>query len=235
MQNYNATYNMVRQSMAISIVFMGVNNVEEKHYARFLIYVIIATMFHSSAPVAFILIVGVHALTSSKILKNNKFYAAVAVCAAFGLLYLIRPVIYFAAANITLFEKYRHYTSSASGFSDTVATTATLLNIGILLVIVLYRNGAIKIFGRDNTNFYTYNLLFLIAYNFIVSFYTTRVVLYSRFINIIPMGMLFRCIKEKNMKIIMFFAVIGVMMFHWWFSFIYRGWDATWPYRSILD
>ena len=28
------------------------------------------------------------------------------------------------------------------------------------------------------------------------------------------------------MKIIMFFAVIGVMMFHWWFSFIYRGWEA---------
>lgn len=240
LMSYQRTYSGMRQHMAMSIIFMGLDNVEKGQYNKFILYVCLATMFHYSSVIAIILIMGMHLVTVSENFAKHTYIKFTLVSLAAILLVFARQIMYIIASFIPFLMKYTHYLSSNSSlYYISTQLSMVLIFIGELIMFMIYGKQASSIFAEgennnNNINFFKYNLLFLIIFQVAVHFFV-RVLRYSEFANIIALSALPKFVREKYLKIMVIFAVIAVVTAYCTRTYVIMNYSRTWPYRSILD
>ena len=208
---YFSTYAFLRQYIAASIIFLGIDKLEKQQYAKFSIYIIIATFFHSSAPIAFFLLMGVFMLSSDKYLKNQYlryFLIGIALIASV----LAGALIRWITLAFPVFEKYEGSVGNiALGASGSIR--ANLMYIVQLVMCFLYKKGSMRTFAKlgdeDIIKFYKANLYCLLLYVNFVGFASVRIIIYQRIVNIILLAALPSFVKEKHLK---FIIAVGVIL-----------------------
>jgi hypothetical protein len=113
---YFETYNVMRQWLAIAIIFFALRYLLEDQYLKFVCFLLIATTMHSSAIICMVFI-PIHMLIVHKVPLKYKVLIGVAI-----IVYLTFSDYFFGLLGVeSVFERYKHYyiggsTSISFGF-----------------------------------------------------------------------------------------------------------------------
>lgn len=228
---YNDSLNMVRQHMAMAILFAGMYALFSRKYKNYGIYVLIATAVHTIAILGFIFI-AIHWFVCKKNLEKKRrsvqlktiLLVAMAIMAVFGI-NLIASV--FVNSGL-LDSRYLLYFQSKSGSSHNIDT---LIYIVELIFLFLYnRSFEKKVFEFDYLKLNAIlNVIFLQLARFMA--YGHRISLYFGVINVFLIGQFPR--KEKNAKtrILIIGCMLVFFFLYWMFIYCIAGVSETYPYE----
>lgn len=229
--SYNESYNMMRQSMALSIIFMGLDNLEQKKYRNFLWYIIAAFMFHSSSIAVVLLVLITHMLVTHK-----SYFRDMILYGLLGMLLIIKPVALalISATNIVP-VRYLAYVESG-GDSVMVAGYAgfqVLFYCIEYIVMIVYAKGGKKLWGYYNYEYLRYNLLLVIMFYYVIRLFP-RLTAYNDWINYLLLSSLACFVKDKKTRFCIFLGLIVALSRRWVEFTIIREANECWPYKSIL-
>ncbi len=214
---YNVTYNLMRQFIAASIVLMGFNYIESRHYTKFMLYVFVAFLFHKSALLALPLLMGVYIVITSEAVQKNAWLKLLTFYGSAGLLFLVRNIFFMVIRSIPLLSKYSYYFESK--YSEVKITVVMLaIMLGEFLLMTFYSKGASRVLSgeganRNDAEFYRFNVLFCLVFQVAVRFFTERILLYSELINIMVLAALPRFVREKNLRFMIQVSVLFAVAF----------------------
>lgn len=232
---YNLSYNVMRQSMACGIVFMGISHLSERKYFRFSLYVLAAFFFHRSALVVFPLLIALHIVMTSQLVLNNSWLKLFIIGSTFVILIFARSLMSFILSNFLTLDKYSGYMSRLS--RNITSWSAIVIPSAELLALSIYSKQAKKVIvpvDGGGVNFFQFSLFFSIMYGVMVRLLTDRIFMYSNYMNLILIASFPKFIKEKYLKVIIIMVIIFSLVLQWWNYYINHGMHSTWPYQSIL-
>ena len=229
---YVNSFNTMRQSMAVSIIFMGINNLEEKKYWRFMSYIIVAFTFHYSTIAVVALILIPHMIIS----RQSAYFKYFILGALIICLILIRPIATLAInlnQSIGLVPvKYTSYLdiTQMHGKGDSFSITHLLVQLGTFLIFLFYPKGAEKRLDKCNVDFYKYNMVLDLILTHVVLLFS-RLMMYNQVINVISYAAMPYFVKDKYFKLFLIVMLIISLFYLLYSNFSLKGWY----YRSILD
>ncbi|MBQ7155066.1 MAG: EpsG family protein [Synergistaceae bacterium] len=228
---YYTTYNVMRQAIAASIIFMGIDSLEKKKYAKFMVYVVFAATFHSSAVIVVSYFVMFHMLLTW---KPRYTWAKTAMLAGiFLLLVAARPIIGIVTRSIPFLGTYSGYENN--NYSPFRNLGLNIMLFGELLACTLYYNGMKRVFADGEMyKLFTYNLAFQLVYTVFVRVFYIRVFYYLSFINVMLIAAVPFFIKEKTLRNLAFVSVFLVSAVFFYMVNAVKNSAGTWPYVSIL-
>lgn len=227
---YNDSLNLVRQFMALSILFAGIDNIEKSNYKNFVIYVILAAMFHKTALIALVLVVMHWYLKKCKGKKMN----AREVLFVFGMIIVITffSQIYSLLAKIGVIStKYFYYFEHESVSNNSLEKILYLLEI--CFVLINRKKLSVRI---PNFEFYlvnAYALLGTLQLSQII-YYGNRISIYFGIVNVFFLSQIYKIYTKKGNQRIVNFCVISICLFYWYYIYVYGGSSATIPYISMF-
>ena len=220
---YNRTFNIARQSLAIFIIFANLKCLFDKKYIKFLITVLIASLFHTSAILMAFLIV----IDKFKQRKKLKILLYMLLIVSFG---FFNQIIEFLVLKVGIFpQKYLFYQTEGGILNINYLDEA----LRIFLLLYLYWSGMFSKKYEYKDELITFACLDFIILQFgMISPFATRVSWYflCGYIISIPYITAQRKYHLKRDTVIL----IGVLFLYWAYSFIYLGLSDTYPYQSIL-
>lgn len=235
---YLRSYTIMRQSIAIGIILIGMIYLNEKRYFKGTIMFLVAILFHNSAILAFPIIPIMYIFNSETI--NMKKKVTICVLILFALLLLIisyENVIHLLTYNFGLIsEKYYNYTISTYS-SDIVISYSELLFRGVclflgLFLIVLSKNNK-KQLPKEFKIYYYFLILEMILY--FISFKLTigeRIGYYYRYIGMLyVIPQIAAAFKAKD-KIVINTLLISIMFVFWFWKYPIQKNCETYPYKS---
>ena len=102
---YCRTFNLIRQSMALAIVFWGIKKKKKKEFIKYFIVVLLASLFHPSAWIALLLYI-INILLNS---KNERIYSFIIVSSALFVV-LAFPILMKVLNSLNILpERYYNY------------------------------------------------------------------------------------------------------------------------------
>lgn len=227
MTQYHVSYNGIRQMVAVSIIFFSYKYVIDRKFTKYLLYVILAALFHKSA-IFMILLYFLCPTTDEMLLKtrNNIFYIGI----------LLTPIIVPAIAKLVplitsklgIYQKY----VSQKGQEN---FKFLLYVIPPLILIILYRS---KILKENYRYEFFIKLMFLqipLQYMGYYIAYFDRFSLYVSGAQIILFPFLINSLEIKDDKNILYLSLIFWYLFYYIIMFIILKSNEVYPYTSIFS
>lgn len=236
---YNMSYNILRQCIGASIVFMNLDQLEKKQYKKFAVTIFIAYSFHYSAAMLFVILLGMHWAVTSEALNRNFWIKSILLYGAIASMFLVRPML-FSLLRLNI-ESINRYADLINGdYEGAMGRTAVLIFLGEVIMTFLYRKKGELVFADNNgcmknMEFYRYNAIFIVAYSQVVRLMTGRTLIYSTTVNVLLLAAIPAFVKEKYLRFLVAAVLVTYYVLHWWYACIYLGLAGTWPYESILD
>lgn len=162
---WNQSFSAVRQSIAMAIIFMGLNYLEEKHYIKFSLHILVATLFHTSAWVTFTYFLGFHIFICSNTSKRYKLAKNVLLYGTLILMFVIKPIAFSLSSSIPGLNKYIALTER-----DIVTQRSmNFILYGEALIFLLFPKGGRKVFSKESRGGVCSNFIDILFYS-ILSF-----------------------------------------------------------------
>lgn len=221
-QIYFYSMNMIRQAIAIAIIFWGFNYLLKKEKNKYLICCLIASLFHISALCMCLL-----CFLENIELKNRT--KIILVLAAF----LVSPIFQFAVEEIAKTTKYAKYFNSVYD-QKSVGTIVTFLNIFLFVLDLIYSKRNVdnkKYIWLSNINFI--GILFLIFAGFLPL--SARLIRYISVFQVLFIPEIIASEKGRNSKFLLKFFIFNIYFCTMYYQIFYLGGDQVWPYMSIFD
>ena len=230
---HGPTYNFIRQSIAASIIFLGFNNLEERRYGRFLLYIIAGASFHTSAVIVVSYFIVFHIFTTCE--TSNTRIHHILLNLSLAAVIAVRPIMGFIIRLFPLFSAYQGF-ENAVGKSILEGSAIAGLELGELLIFTIYSKGMRRVFAKGNMyKFYRYNLWFQVIYRLFVRVFAYRILYFFDMVNIILLASLPSCIREKTLRILVsVFVFITAVMFYV-AVFVIKNGHRTFPYIAIIE
>lgn len=224
---FSHSLNVIRQYMAMAIVFAALADVQQKKYLRYTIVVFITMLIHTSALIAlgpmivFIMLkqnVLCRASKQRKITLTFLMLAALVVCV---------PALEVLMRLGFMGGKLDYYLNGEEAGFPIIVTAFLLVE---LFGVYVFR----KQFRR-NTQYADFYLMCSIAYIILQQLggfinYGKRIAAYFSFINILTIAALSGCVKKNDNKILVNTLVIGLALLYWWYMYVLRNSSETYPY-----
>ena len=231
---FGQSLNIMRQYMAMAIVFVAFADIQKRKYIRYGIAVAIATLIHTSAllsvlPLVFWFILKVRWSPLDKTPWIRWAVVLGLTLAALIFLPLLAKILMYIGI---LSDKYSFYFSK-----DSVepAILSSLFAIAGLSGIILFR----KVLRRRCRQFPFYALnsitFFLLMQFSWVMAYGKRLAAYQLLPNLLAVAMLERVHKTKYNKWIMRFLLLGAGLAYWAYAYVLRNASQTMPYRFFFS
>ncbi|KAF1298821.1 hypothetical protein BAU15_14150 [Enterococcus sp. JM4C] len=224
---FSNSLNILRQQIALSIIFVAWYYLNKSKTILPICLILLATLFHNTALI-FIL-----AILLRKV-KVNKLSLSVLFATIFIGYFAYAP---FLRIFIRIFPIYNSYLGSI--YMSGEIRMASVMNAVILLLILLL--GLIFKPDKDSEEF-SYQLwntwtiyimvsigLTVLSFNFNL---IARAAEYFSVFSIVYIPILFKSIKNKNLKILMSFSVIVFAIIFFFFIQVYKPeWNVIYPYK----
>ncbi|MCI9227922.1 MAG: EpsG family protein [Dorea sp.] len=221
---YAPSLNIIRQMMAVSVVFYGLRYITNKKLIKYLITILVATLFHTTA------IFGV--LFYFLRIKNDKNVkirqiGMIIVCLSFPIFF---GSIFELFTSLSLFRTYYGFFYSTDfGF---LHVTDIVFRLPIAIVIIVFRK---KLEARNEVNYF-FELLFLMEFvSLMLTSYNKwlyRLMYYCIPGEIVLVSQFPQCVPLRDKQIVR----IGVVFYYAAFFFLnnyVRGVDEIFPFVSI--
>ena len=232
----------MRQSMAEAIIFAGFYCLRREDYKKFMMYVLIASLFHYSALLAVVSIMCVYWFT---IKVNSSLHAGrgvswipyVIIIAMFFLQNLILSVV----ESMSFLPP--QYSLMFMQIGNTQEFRANIFqNIAVIIMLFVYGKNASRLFPAKQDEYYKINALLACAMYSTIGGYTIwRLLDYLDYINLYALASLHRLVKDKYLRAIFLAVTISVVVLYWYREYLLAksalGFPAhqTWPYHSIFS
>lgn len=221
-QAYFYSMNMIRQSIAISIIFYSIKYLKENKKNKYILMCLIASTIHISAILMVILVF------ADKIkLKNNvKMIIILFVI-------ILSPIIESLMTTFILTTKYAwYYDSEYSG--EKISTILVVLNIVVLMLDLFYSsknkdNNEYKLLS--NINFIS--IILLIVANTIPLL--NRLVRYFTIFHILFIPMIIESESNNKTKLLLKWFVFNLFFMTMYYQIYILGGEEVIPYISIFN
>ena len=226
---YLHTFDIIRQSIAMSIIFYTYTRLRERKYISSIILVIIAFMFHKSA----ILGIGIVFLYYVSVRNLRWFYGALVLLAVGAVSFSYRQIFVFLFKFLPFLpERYidSRYLSLEGGVDINVAKLIYII-IGLGVLLIAYYLHANEII--DNYTFLLYMMILAVARITVGSQaeFAYRAFLYPEYFSIMVVPQYEYLLKqEKGNFMIGEYLFYGFLLFYCVFFFMIRNVGETYPY-----
>lgn len=224
---YNRSLNMVRQTLALSVVLYAFHFIREKKLFKYLLFVYIASLFHSTA------IFAVIAYPLSRFIsgKNGALYKFFIL--GFSIMFLLgyQEIIMLLIKQQILPAKYIYYTNSEGVFVILIEFFRKF----VFLVLFFLFSKSLKRLNKENSIFIFYMALDFVLY--CISFkatYAQRISYYFGYFDIFLIPQLILCTNGKLSKRTMKMILIVGFVVYWFIYYCVLKYDQTYPYISIF-
>lgn len=232
---YGLTFNIMRQSCALAIMFWAIRYIHEKNWIKYFISIFLAFSFHSTALVAGILIFMIQLICK----KENKarIYTTflIIICSIFSLIYIkdLIPLLYkFGIINERI---YNYMFTFLNGTID-ISWGETVFQI-IFMIIAFLSLRKYKDKFELNYFFVVTMIINFVLFQFrILISYAHRFSFYFGYMNILLFPQCFESmnIKFKGINISKIVFVMLCLMF-FIYKFIILGNSQIYPYKFIFS
>lgn len=232
---YNQSFNLMRQYIAIAFLILGIVGYwKNENIKTYVIYQVIAILFHSSAIigiVVFLICKYLRVVESSKLNQDN-VKRRVITASLLGIVALIGFEIFGQVLNIFGLGRYLGYVSSGLTFMP----NQIIIRLPIILLCIITWNKT-DLF-KNNNWFGIEMLIYTLIFSQLAgsSTFGARIVVYFAFYQIFLIAELY----SKNHNLYVGFGniilgvnkilILGYLMFYWWYFFSFLQMDATVPY-----
>lgn len=235
MTYYLVSYNIIRQMIAVMIIFYGIRYIFEKKFWNFLICVVLAGMIHKTAYLMLILyffydenlefLHKIKLFTKPKISENTQ---SIIIYIVIGILpFLLIPLIPKVISILGIYQTY--------------LTKQTTLNLNFLLY-VLPMLTLILVFRKEILNENKQNEFFIRTIILQIPFqlmggmikYIDRFALYPAIMQTVLIPILIRNLGENKMHKLIKFSVIGWYLFYFVVMFVILNSNGVMPYQTIF-
>lgn len=231
---YNATFNLMRQSMALSVSLLAfVYLFLERKKSAYVLYVL-ALLLHVSAIIS-LLVLGVYYVMTNFHLTRKKISAiafVVVACFAIGVVFS-QQLIMFAIGSGLIDVKYAAYTSASGDglFGARLNKSCVAYDAVVLMVLyAAYRK------NKQDRKLYALVIIGLMSLLFeftgLVSYFLPRIALYPRMISMFSLPYVFLHMKRSNFKRRLLYQIPfeAFVVFYWIFTFVISNSGETYPY-----
>lgn len=227
MYHFNYGLNGIRQMIAISIVFYSLKYIYQRRPLKYIIFIIVATMFHNTAIICvmFYLIASKgYNVSYNKNIKKLIFYTIILlspILVSLGLKTLIR---------FPIFAQYEHYIIEGASFG-----IGLLIDIlPIIIPVFFYR----KQITRKDQLLEPFIDLMLLNIPFQLAGYLVnwggRLSLYTNiFYYLLPPILIHSLYKRNNKRILNMYYVVYFLL-HYFVKFIINNYAEAYPYNTIF-
>ena len=225
---YNHSLNIIRQYMAMSVIFLAVSDLLEHKYKRYIIAVIVAIMLHNSAFLGFLPLILYELLYPQGRLKTvplkNRLFLYVLIVAA---VFFVRPFTRLLINSGLLSRKFLYYVDT-EGFNN--YTTARILSIIELIAILTFLRSYRDY--EDKADFFLVSTFaFTILYQLASSLpYGKRIPAYFSFLNLVSLGLLAKCQKHAFNTRFIYGTSVVIALAYWCIMYAYLNVSRTIPY-----
>lgn len=232
LMHYNSTFNMMRQWIAMAILFYAYSFLKSKHYGKYLLCVCVAASFHKTAIVGvcvFALVMLLEFVKKKEIIIFNKLHInessilimifVFSVVALFGLKYII------SFMKIIGVDGFINYINGDVKFLP----NQIIVRLPIIFMLVL----SWKQLKQKNefASFYAAMILLDVMSSQLVSInmYAFRIGLYFSEYSIYSLPIMLNMFEGKKKQIIKVLLII-YMFVYWAYYFAFKGMHETIPY-----
>ena len=222
---YLDTFNAVRQYLAVSIIFISVKYLINKEFVKYMIIVLIASLFHYSA----IIMILVYPLFNIRL-------SFLKVICLIGLMFSMGGILF--SFIIDVMNKTRYGYLINSNFDAPAATTSSIIAISymsILVIIIYYYYYKCRktIFDR---RYFTLQIIIwmttLSSYFIPLSY---RLQYYFVPLEIIVIPYFVQKVSDKSIRAIMITSIVIMYLTITSIGIIYKGWYTCLPYNFYFN
>ena len=223
---FNRSLNIVRQSIAIPITFLAFKYIKEKNIVKYVITIIIATLFHSSAFVAGMSYFIYYMLKNEKHTKFKTYLIIIIACLAIANYGTILSYLIYNAKILPM--KYAIHIPTGE---ISIPLTESILKLMLILPILHCKKDLIKY--NDDNEF----LIFMLVIDFILlqagmlAPFVQRISFYFGYYYIYVIPQLYVFLNKKgysNINVIYIF----ILFIYWYVVFVRMNYGETYPYTS---
>lgn len=222
---YQMSFNLVRQTLAMSILLFSFEYIVKQKKLKWIICVIVAALFHLSA------LIFIPAFFINLVIIKDKYLAKSIIKIVLVFTLVILNIDY--VMKISILQNYRSYLLTANSINKDLGFFVRSLPF-IFIGVYLYITGGINV--EDNRISLAYTLYIVsVALKFTVYIggsYINRMALNYEIILVILVPMYLNKLRSRNNKFIEKMLLCYVVL-HWWFVFVYSGSQETIPYQWI--
>ena len=240
---YNITFNIIRQSVAISIFLYAMFMAEKKAYLKSVIILFFAVFFHISIIATFPIVFLMMVFNSSRYKSKEKFFFATIVALSLGMLMMnYERIMYFLVYILNLLpEKYYNYILPNAIGEIQLRSFILLLILRVIIysfaIIGTMCANKIKSYKEEHSDKnYIYILLLIIdLLVFLLKYKMTnidRLGFYYSLLGILNTYPKFYLVVKKNKfnKILLNIILFGILFVYWYVVFIHYNMNETYPY-----
>lgn len=222
-QSYFYSMNIVRQAIAMAIIFYAFKYIKENKKISYILFCIIATFIHSSAlfmiPLIFVI--------NMKLSNRKKIIAVI-------ILLVCEPIIGSLVKFVIDQTKYAWYYTSRYNTGETSLILIATNLIIFILNIFYYSKGKNKdkeFNILSNINFIGICIMILSASIPLIN----RLVRYFTIFQILLIPKIFEKEKNQKLRIILKCVILGLLFVTMYYQIIILGGEGVYPYKSIFD
>lgn len=218
--SYNQSFNMVRQALAAAILMLSIKPIVNKKPLKFIITVLISTMFHYTA----IIFLPIYWIVNSKI-KALGLWKKILTFIGVGLAVILAPTLLKIVTNYEAFEYFSHYDLNFQNFG----IGNIIIKLPVILIILL------NIRKLNSTNpisklVIVYFLSLLLEYIGYFAAHVSRIAIYYEMMQIFILAAIVKTQQNKYERL--FYSFLIFIYFLGWFTYqiIYLNNHETVPY-----
>ena len=220
------SFNLVRQALAVAIVFYSYRYLTEKNLKKFVFWVLIASLAHKTAlvflPLYFI------------VPKNKEKISKTQLIQVISIMIIMMIVLNFDTllqyiTNFSMFEKYTIYTNAVK-----TENKSLILKLFLLGIFLCFRKQLKAYEGKNNIYIVLFVIGVLLEFTGFFSAFVKRIAIYFTISDIYLITCLPKIFNKKDRNIILL-AIICYTIVFFTISFYIKEQSNVIPYRTIYE
>lgn len=227
---YNLSLNMMRQCIAMSIIFYSIHFIFEGKIKRYYLWVIIAIGFHTSSIIALTFFPFYTFVNLNFTIKYKKVINPMIIFLVIFCILLISPITRYLVSIGLIRENYVNYLSG-NVFGSEFNIKLVVLSIIELIVIILPPQYIKEKYSKYNYMLIMSTIGFVLSQLTFISRYIVRIGYYFLFIRMYLYATIPYLFDRKKNKLLFMFMIIIYFIFYWMYIYCYSRLNATFPYK----
>lgn len=231
---YCRTFNILRQSIALSILFYSIKYLYQNKNGKYLIAVIISSLFHYTAVFGIVILILKNICTSKS--KHKKLYLLFIFFMSIACVYFIKDVIAILySMGLVNARIYNYLFESINDEGINFFGIDFFVKLIFLIIIYFsYKKNAEK---EELSQF----LFFITIMDFVffqirnIILYADRIALYFNYfiLLLLPQSVHNKFLKNKE-RLIINVAIFIILIVYWIYKYVYTGSCEVYPYTSQI-
>lgn len=232
---FSHSLNIIRQYMAMAIIFAVLKDLEKKCYRRYIITVLVASMIHTTALIAlgaaliyWLLYEEHHIPMPGKKIVPSMISREIFIVVCLELMVIsFLPIARFLDRLHLIPAKYDFYLYPEG-------LTLSYIVMGLLVMeltaVYLFRE-----LMREKTVLFDFFVICSVSYLILQQFtgiinYGKRIASYYSLNNILTIALLANSFKNKKARMLVTAVILMIALFYWWYMYVLRNASETYPY-----